>query len=64
MRWISEILAIGPGEEWNTWSSTTIFSTVPGTQRLVPGVMPDDLREELIPYGFDADGYYAQMGAS
>lgn len=64
VRWISEILAIGPGEEWNTWSSTTIFSTVPGTQRLVPGVMPDDLREELIPYGFDADGYYAQMGAS
>mgnify|MGYP002712007090 CR=1 FL=1 len=64
VRWISEILAIGPGESWNTWSSTTIFSTVPGTQRLVPGVIPDDLRDELIPYGFDADGYYAAMGTS
>ena len=41
-----------------------IFSTIPGTQRLVPGVIPDDLRDELIPYGFDADGYYAAMGTS
>lgn len=59
VRWISEIMAISPGEDWSTPATTTVFSTAPGTQRLVPGVLPDDLREELIPYGFDADGYYA-----
>lgn len=64
VRWISEILAIGPGEDWDKWSTTTIFSTVPGTQRLVTGVLPDDLREELIPYGFDADAYYGEAGSA
>lgn len=63
VRWISEIMAISPGEDWSTPATTSVFSTVPGTQRLVPGVLPDDLREELIPYGFDADSYYA-VGAS
>lgn len=60
VRWVSEIMAIGPGEEWSTWSTTTLFKTLPGTTTLVPGVMPDALREELIPHGFDADAYYAE----
>lgn len=62
VRWVSEILAVSPGEDWSRPATTTIFSTIPGTQTLVPGVMPDDLREELIPFGFDADAYYAAAG--
>jgi len=61
-RWVSEILHVTPGEGKNGYAETRLFTTDPGSRRLRPGVLPDELRF-LAGYGFDLAGYQRELGA-
>ena len=63
-RWVSEILAVTPGEREKGYATTHVFtpsSTGQSEQAgpAVPGVLPDEYRA-LERYGFDLVGFYAQ----
>ena len=57
-RWVSEIIAVTPGEREKGYATTHVFSA--GTGRVaVAGVLPDEYRD-LERYGFDLPGFYAE----
>lgn len=59
-RWVSEIVAIEPGEPPAGYATTHIFRPAP-SEPAVPGTLPDHLRE-LASYGFDLDSFHAAGG--
>src|SRR5215218_10116502 len=57
-RWVSEILAVTPGEREKGYATTRVFSA--GAGRIaVAGVLPDEYRD-LERHGFDLRGFYAE----
>ena len=57
-RWVSEIIAVSPGERDKGYATTHVFRT--GTGRVAAaGVLPDEYRD-LERYGFDLPGFYAE----
>jgi hypothetical protein len=57
-RWLSELIAVTPGERDKGYATTHVFSA--GTSRIaVARVLPDEYRG-LEQYGFDLPGFYAQ----
>ena len=61
-RWVSEIIAVEPGEDAKGYATTTIFATDPGTHRATAILLPPRLRF-LERYGFDLAGFNAERGA-
>lgn len=57
-RWVSEILAVTPGEREKGYATTHVF-TPNTTGPAVAGVLPDEYRT-LERHGFDLAGFYAQ----
>jgi Flp pilus assembly CpaF family ATPase len=56
-RWVSEIIAVTPGEREKGYATTHVFTpTHAGPAR--PGVLPDEYRD-LQRYGFDLAGFHA-----
>lgn len=58
-RYVSEIIAIHPGEDGP--ATTHVFTPSPHGGPPVPGILPDDYRD-LARWGFDLDGYFALAG--
>lgn len=58
-RYVSEIIAIHPGEDGP--ATTHVFQPSPEGGPPVPGILPDDYRS-LSRWGFDLDGYFARAG--
>jgi pilus assembly protein CpaF len=57
-RWISEILAVTPGEREKGYATTHVFGS--GADRIaVAGVLPDEYRD-LERHGFDLHGFFAE----
>ncbi|MDN5764048.1 MAG: CpaF/VirB11 family protein, partial [Microlunatus sp.] len=54
-RWVSEIIAVTPGEKEKGYATTHVFRPVPG-RPAVAGILPDELRS-LEQFGFDLKGY-------
>lgn len=59
-RWVSEIVAVEPGEPPAGYATTHIFRPAPRGPA-VPGTLPDHLRE-LVSYGFDLEGFLSTGG--
>ena len=57
-RWLSEIIAVTPGEREKGYATTHVFSADTG-RVAVAGVLPDEYRD-LERYGFDLPGFYAE----
>jgi Flp pilus assembly CpaF family ATPase len=57
-RWVSEILAVTPGEREKGYATTHVFSARAG-RIAVAGVLPDDYRD-LERHDFDLRGFYAE----
>jgi len=57
-RWVTEIIAVEPGERDKGYSTTHVFRPAPG-RAAVPGVLPDGLRA-LAGFGFDLPGFLAE----
>ena len=56
-RYVSEIIAIHPGEDGP--ATTHVFQPNPQGGAPIPGILPDDYRS-LARWGFDLDGYFAR----
>jgi type IV secretory pathway ATPase VirB11/archaellum biosynthesis ATPase len=56
-RYVSEIIAIHPGEDGP--ATTHVFQPNPQGGPPIPGILPDDYRS-LERWGFDLDGYFAR----
>ena len=57
-RWVSEIIAVTPGEREKGYATTHVFRS--GAGRIaVAGVLPDEYRD-LERHGFDLRGFYAE----
>jgi pilus assembly protein CpaF len=57
-RWVSEIIAVTPGEREKGYATTHVFSA--GADRIaVAGVLPDEYRD-LERHGFDLRGFYTE----
>ena len=54
-RFVSEVIALAPGEQETGYATTHVFTTGP-TGSAVPGVLPDEYRA-LARFGFDLTGY-------
>ncbi|WP_461109551.1 CpaF family protein [Tessaracoccus terricola] len=61
-RWVSEIVAVEPGEHAKGYAVTTIFTTPPGTHRAVAHQLPASW-QNLTQHGFDLDAFNAERGA-
>jgi Flp pilus assembly CpaF family ATPase len=59
-RWVSEVIAVSPGERDRGFAVTQVFRQAPGRAG-VAGVLPDDLRE-LERFGFDLTAFQAEAG--
>ncbi len=59
-RWVSEIIAVTPGEKEKGYATTHVF-TPAQTGPATPGVLPDEYRA-LERHGFDLTGFYAAAG--
>lgn len=57
-RWVTEILAVSPGEQATGWATTTVF-TPNGRGPAVADTLPDEYRD-LERYGFDLRGYLTE----
>ena len=57
-RWVSEIIAVEPGERATGYSTTHVFRSAPG-RAAVAGVLPDGLRA-LDGFGFDLPGFLTE----
>ncbi|MBB1510963.1 CpaF family protein [Tessaracoccus sp. MC1756] len=60
-RWVSEIIAVEPGEDAKGYATTTIFATTPGSYQAAPVLLPDRFRD-LERFGFDYASFHAQRG--
>ena len=61
-RWVSEIIAVTPGEREKGYATTHVFT--PSTHGPAePGVLPDDYRA-LQRHGFDLPGFYAAASST
>jgi pilus assembly protein CpaF len=57
-RWVSEIIAVTPGEREKGYATTHVFRS--GAGRIaVAGVLPDEYRD-LERHGFDLRGFYVE----
>ncbi|MCC2592475.1 CpaF/VirB11 family protein [Tessaracoccus sp. OS52] len=61
-RWVSEIIAVEPGEQAKGYAATTVFSTPPGQRHAVAHQLPARL-QDLTRWGFDLDAFNAERGA-
>ena len=61
-RWVSEIVAVTPGEAAKGYATTHVFRPHPHGGPALAGVLPDELRS-LEAYGFDLTAYLAEDGA-
>jgi len=61
-RWVSEIIAVEPGEDAKGYATTTIFAAQPGSHRATAQILPPRFRA-LERYGFDLAGFNAEKGA-
>jgi pilus assembly protein CpaF len=59
-RWVSEIVAIAPGEKAKGYEATTVFADL-GTGTAVARTLPDHLRR-LERHGFDLAGFVSETG--
>ena len=59
-RWVSEIIAVTPGEREKGYATTHVF-TPSHSGPAEPGVLPDEYRA-LERHGFDLPGFYAASG--
>lgn len=62
-RWVSEIIAVAPGESAKGYALTHVFKPNPHGGPAVPGVMPDEL-QDLEAYGFDLGLYLDALNSS
>ncbi len=60
-RWVSEIVAVEPGEEAKGYATTTIFHASPGSRRATAHLLPERLRY-LTEFGFDLTAFNAERG--
>lgn len=60
-RYISEIVAVSPGEEQRGYATTHIFRAAPGERVARPVVLPDELRS-LERFGFDLTAFVREAG--
>ena len=60
-RWVSEIIAVEPGEDAKGYATTTIFAAQPGSHRATAQILPPRFRA-LERYGFDLAGFNAEKG--
>ncbi len=58
VRYVSEIIAVTPGEETKGYAYTTIFRHVPG-QGAVAHILPEEMRS-LEDFGFDPADFFAE----
>ena len=58
-RYISEILAVSPGERPRGYATTTVFAQTPGGC-VVANTIPEELRSPLLAAGFDLAGFEAE----
>src|SRR5690606_35693686 len=61
-RWVSEVVAVEPGEQAKGYAVTTIFTTPPGSRRAVAHQLPAAL-QDLTRHGFDLDAFNAERGS-
>lgn len=61
-RWVSEIVAVEPGEEVPGYALTHVFKPNPDGGPGEPYLIPDDLANELTDHGFDLQGYLEYGG--
>lgn len=61
-RWVSEIVAVEPGEDAKGYATTTIFTAQPGSHRATANILPPRLRL-LGNHGFDIAGFNAERGS-
>ena len=59
-RFVSEIIAVSPGEKEKGYAVTHVFRAAPGEMVARPAVLPEALRE-LTAFGFDLAAYYDQQ---
>ena len=59
-RFVSEIIALTPGEQAKGYAHTHIFKAHPGAAVALPRVLPDDYRD-LVRFGFDLAAYQAEQ---
>lgn len=59
-RFVSEIIALTPGEQVKGYAHTHIFKAHPGAEVAVPRVLPDNYRD-LARFGFDLAAYQAEQ---
>ena len=59
-RWVSEVIAVTPGEQQLGYAITHIFRAPPGQSVARPHVLPEEYRN-LTAHGFDLAGYYDQQ---
>lgn len=60
-RWVSEIIAVEPGEDAKGYATTTIFAAEPGSHRATAQILPPRFRM-LERFGFDLAGFNAERG--
>lgn len=60
-RWVSEIIAVEPGEDAKGYATTTIFAADHGTHRAIAVLLPPRLRF-LEGFGFDLPAFNAERG--
>lgn len=60
-RWVSEIIAVEPGEEAKGYAATPVFKTPPGGHVAVAQHLPPRF-QSLTEFGFDLDGFNAERG--
>lgn len=60
-RWVSEIIAVEPGEDAKGYATTTIFAADPGSHRATAQILPPRFRV-LERFGFDLAGFNAERG--
>ena len=60
--WVDEVLAVGRGESGTGLAMTPIFKTDRRGRVARPRTLPDDMRDDLEDFGFDASAFHLEGG--
>lgn len=60
--WVDEVLAVGRGESGTGLAMTPIFKTDRRGRVAKPRTLPDDMRDDLEDFGFDAAAFHLEGG--